>query len=58
MPDRDRRVHPRMPCHRRGEEHPARRVIDVLARLVSERGAPRYMRSDDGPEFVSNAILT
>lgn len=47
-----------MPCHRRGEEHPARRVIDVLARLVSERGAPRYMRSDDGPEFVSNAILT
>ena len=36
----------------------SRRVIDVLARLVSERGAPRYMRSDNGPEFVSNAILT
>lgn len=33
------------------------RVIDVLARLVSVRGAPRYMRSDNGPEFVSNAIL-
>jgi transposase InsO family protein len=29
----------------------------VLARLVSARGAPRYMRSDNGPEFVSHAIL-
>jgi putative transposase len=35
----------------------SRRVIDVLARLVSLRGAPRYLRSDNGPEFVSNAIL-
>jgi putative transposase len=33
------------------------RVIDVLARLVSVRGAPRYLRSDNGPEFVSRAIL-
>ena len=33
------------------------RVIEVLARLVSERGAPAYMRSDNGPEFVSKAIL-
>jgi putative transposase len=32
----------------------SRRVIDVMARLVSERGAPRYIRSDSGPEFVSN----
>jgi len=35
----------------------SRRVIDVLARLVSEHGAPRYLRSDNGPEFVSRAIL-
>lgn len=35
----------------------ANRVIDVLSRLVSERGAPRYMRSDNGPEFVSKALL-
>jgi len=35
----------------------AGRVIDVLARLVSDRGAPRYLRSDNGPEFVSSAIL-
>jgi len=31
------------------------RVIDVLSRLVSERGAPLYLRSDNGPEFVSRA---
>src|SRR5213079_2320303 len=33
------------------------RVIDLLSRLVSVRGAPRYLRSDNGPEFVSTAIL-
>ena len=33
------------------------RVIEVLARLVSERGAPRHLRSDNGPEFVSTALL-
>jgi len=34
------------------------RVIEVLARLVSERGAPAFLRSDNGPEFVSKAILS
>ena len=33
------------------------RVIDVLARLVSTHGAPRHLRSDNGPEFVSTAVL-
>lgn len=33
------------------------RVIEVLAQLVSTRGAPRYLRSDNGPEFVSMAIV-
>jgi putative transposase len=33
------------------------RVIDVLTQLVSVHGAPRYMRSDNGPEFVARAIL-
>jgi putative transposase len=33
------------------------RVIEVLSRLVSERGAPRHLRSDNGPEFVSRALL-
>lgn len=33
------------------------RVIEVLSKLVSVRGAPAYIRSDNGPEFVSKAIL-
>jgi putative transposase len=32
-------------------------VIDTLKRLISVRGAPRHLRSDNGPEFVSRAIL-
>jgi len=35
----------------------SQRVIDELTRLVSIHGAPRYLRSDNGPEFVSRAIL-
>lgn len=35
----------------------SRRVIDVLARLISLHGAPAFLRSDNGPEFVSAAIL-
>jgi len=34
----------------------SRRGIDVLARLISLRGAPTHLRSDNGPEFVSLAI--
>jgi putative transposase len=33
------------------------RVIEVLAQLVSVHGAPRYLRSDNGSEFVACAIL-
>jgi putative transposase len=33
------------------------RVIEVLAKLVSERGAPKFLRSDNGPEFVSRSLL-
>lgn len=35
----------------------SRRVIEVLSQLISVRGAPRFLRSDNGPEFVSNALL-
>ena len=35
----------------------SKRVVDVLAQLVSARGAPRYIRSNNGPEFVSKALL-
>jgi putative transposase len=33
------------------------RVIEVLSRLVSLHGAPKHLRSDNGPEFVSRAVL-
>src|SRR5258706_8173085 len=33
------------------------RVIEVLSKLVSVRGAPRYLRSDNGSEVISRAIL-
>lgn len=33
------------------------RVIEALAKLVSLHGAPKYLRSDNGPEFVSRAVL-
>ena len=32
-------------------------VIEVLPRLVSERGASQRLRSDNGPEFVFKALL-
>jgi putative transposase len=35
----------------------SRRVIEILVRLLSKHGAPRHLRSDNGPEFVSHAIL-
>ena len=35
----------------------SKRVIEVLTKLVSERGTPSILRSDNGPEFVSRAIL-
>ena len=35
----------------------SKRVIDVLSKLISIYGAPCYLRSDNGPEFVSLALL-
>lgn len=32
------------------------RVVDVLARLATVHGAPAFVRSDNGPEFVAQAI--
>ena len=31
-------------------------VIDLLAELFIIRGVPRYIRSDNGPEFIANAV--
>lgn len=33
------------------------RVVEVLSKLVSQRGTSRDMHSDNGPEFVASAIL-
>ena len=33
------------------------RVIEVLSRLVSVHGSPKYLRSDNGLEFVSRTVL-
>ena len=34
-----------------------RPLSEVLSRLISIHGAPLYLRSDNGPEFVSHAVL-
>lgn len=34
----------------------AEAVIGVLGRLVREQGAPRYLRSDNGPEFIAHSV--
>jgi putative transposase len=35
---------------------PAARVLDVLAHLVATYGAPEYLRSDNGPEFIAHSV--
>jgi len=35
---------------------PARRVLEVLGHLVARYGPPRYLRSDNGPEFIARRI--
>lgn len=34
----------------------AEMVVDVLVNLFMSRGVPKYIRSDNGPEFIANAI--
>jgi putative transposase len=31
-------------------------VLDVLARLMADRGSPDHLRSDQGPEFMANRV--
>ncbi|QMW02322.1 integrase core domain-containing protein [Spirosoma foliorum] len=35
---------------------PAQRVIRLLAQLVERYGKPERLRSDNGPEFISQAL--
>lgn len=35
----------------------SRKVVDTLERLVALHGAPLHLRCDNGPEFVSHAVV-
>jgi transposase InsO family protein len=39
-----------------GRRFPAQQVIDVLVELLAVRGVPEFIRSDNGPEFIAQAI--
>ena len=39
-----------------GRSLPSARVLEILAELFLERGAPAYLRSDNGPEFIAQAV--
>jgi transposase InsO family protein len=41
--------------HQRGHL-PPEGVVEILERLFTERGEPAYIRSDNGPEFIAEAI--
>jgi hypothetical protein len=34
----------------------AREVVGILEKLVAKHGAPEFIRSDNGPEFVSREV--
>ena len=36
---------------------PASKVIQVLKQVFNEHGAPEYIRSDNGPEFIANCLI-
>ena len=39
-----------------GRRMPALAVLAILEQLFAERGAPEYLRSDNGPEFIAQAV--
>lgn len=39
-----------------GTSFVANRVINVLDRLVTEHGAPEYLKSDNGSEFIAHVL--
>jgi putative transposase len=39
-----------------GRSLAARRVIAVLERVFAEHGSPEWLRSDNGPEFIAEAV--
>jgi transposase InsO family protein len=43
-------------CLEVGYQMTSEGVIDCVAKLIAERGAPKHIRSDNGPEFIANAL--
>ena len=43
-------------CLEVGYQLTSEAVIDYVAKLIAERGVPRHIRSDNGPEFIANAL--
>lgn len=43
-------------CLEVGHQMTSEMVIDNIAKLIAERGAPQHIRSDNGSEFISTAI--
>ncbi len=41
---------------RQRRSYRARNVIEVLEELIEEHGAPKYIRGDNGPEFIAYEI--
>lgn len=39
-----------------GRSLPSAAVIEVLARVIAQRGRPAFLRSDNGPEFIAQAV--
>src|SRR5699024_7863847 len=37
---------------------PAQRVIRTLERIIEWRGQPRAIRCDNGPEYISDTLMT
>ncbi len=51
-----RRAHPRGTRHARRPNCTADDVIEIVEALVAERGAPTYLRMDNGPELIAWAL--
>jgi len=45
-----------VPGHRRGPSITADKLVSCLERLAAERGAPAFLRLDNGPELIAYAL--
>lgn len=55
-PDHPRRAHAGVPRPAGRPALKSKDVLDWLQRAIEEHGAPRYLRSDNGPEFIAKAV--